>query len=86
MWNEQEIEERDFHVASESELDLAEAYERGAANPEAAYVLTGRGMWHNNPYYSGPAVPHPEDDSDDYYQPVANNEPRNYSDNDEIPF
>jgi len=57
-------EHQDFHYSTDAEWDHQEALEIGAANPEAAWVLTGRDVWHANPYYKGPAVPHPEEDVD----------------------
>ena len=51
-----------FHYSSDSEWDRAEACERGAMNPDRAWILTDRDVWHKNPYYAGPAVPHPEED------------------------
>jgi hypothetical protein len=60
---EQEQEERDFHVSSDSEWDRAEAYDIGELYPERAWVNTDRDVWHKNPFYKGPPVPHPEDDS-----------------------
>mgnify|MGYP001553102981 FL=1 len=60
--NIQEQEERDFEVATDSDWDRAEARELGAADPDQAWVLTDRDVWHANPFYQGPPVPHPEDD------------------------
>ena len=60
--NIQEQEERDFIVATDQDWDNAEASELGAASPESAWILTDRDVWHANPYYQGPPVPHPEDD------------------------
>ena len=60
--NIQEQEERDFVVATDQDWDNAEARELGAARPEAAWICTDRDVWHANPYYQGPPVPHPEDD------------------------
>ena len=60
--NIQEQEERDFHHSTAAEWDRAEAYDLGAADPDVAWVLTDRDVWHANPYYVGPEVPHPEDD------------------------
>ena len=60
--NIQEQEERDFHCSSPQERDNAEAAEQGAADPNVAWVLTDRDVWHANPSYVGPPVPHPEDD------------------------
>ena len=65
-FNVQEQEERDFHVASDSEWDRAGASEIGAEDRDRAWILTDRDVWHANPYYTGPAVPHPEDDYDGY--------------------
>jgi len=58
-------EHLDFHYTSDTEWDNAEAYERGAASPEVAWICTNRDVWHKNPHYVGPAVRHPEDDQDD---------------------
>lgn len=55
-------EHLDFHYASESEADRAEAIAIGYANPERAWISTDRDAWHQNPYYKGPPKPHPEDD------------------------
>jgi len=49
-----------FHYSTESEWDQADAYQRGEENPEAAWVLTDRDNWYPNPFYRGPAMPHPE--------------------------
>lgn len=55
-------EHNEFHYSSDAEWDNAAAIELGAANPERAWILTDRDVWHKNPYYTGPAVPHPEED------------------------
>ena len=61
-------EHNDFHYSTDTEWDQAEAYEKGAANPEQAWISTTRDAWHKNPYYTGPDVPHPEDyDPEDDY-------------------
>lgn len=64
----QEQEERDHHCATEAEWDAADARQRGEENPEAAWVCTGRDIWHANPFYQGPAVTHPE--MEDYFREV----------------
>lgn len=68
--NIQEQEERDFHHSSASEWDSAEAREIGSKNPQQAWILTDRDVWHPNPYYTGPKQPHPEDccNWDDSYE------------------
>ena len=53
-------EHNEFHYSSESEWDNAEAMQLGEENPERAWVLTDRDVWHANPYYKGPRMPHPE--------------------------
>ena len=50
----------DYHYATDAEIDRDEAYERGEANPTQAWICTVRDVWHANPFYTGPAVPHPE--------------------------
>ena len=32
----------------------------GHKRPERAWILTDQDVWVKNPYYIGPAVPHPE--------------------------
>jgi hypothetical protein len=59
---DQEQEERDFHVATDTELDNAEARELGSVDATREYILTDRDVWHKNPYYTGKPGPHPEDD------------------------
>ena len=34
----------------------------GSENPDKEYILTDYDVWEKNPYYHGPAGPHPEDD------------------------
>jgi hypothetical protein len=64
MWP-QEQEERDFHVSTDSELDHEEAMQIARSYPpelQPAWISTDRDVWHKNPFYVGPPVPHPEDD------------------------
>ena len=58
-------EHQDFTYSTDAEWDRAAAAERGAADPSRAWILTDRDVWHQNPYYQGPPVRHPEDDQDD---------------------
>ena len=51
-----------FTYDSDAAWDRAEARELGAENPERAWICTDRDVWHKNPFYTGPAVPHPEDE------------------------
>ena len=49
-----------FEYATDTDWDNAEAFELGEANPDQAWICTDRDVWHANPFYNGPAVPHPE--------------------------
>lgn len=58
----------------------------GANDPDVAWILSPFDSWEPNPFYSGPPVPHPEDDSAHYCEefeavlvPVVDQD-------DEIPF
>lgn len=53
--------EQDFEYASDTDWDRADALQRGYERPEQAWVCTDRDVWHRNPYYKGPPVPHPEE-------------------------
>jgi len=55
-------EHLEFHYSTAAEWDQAEARDLGEMNPEQAWILTDRDVWHANPFYQGPPVPHPEDD------------------------
>ena len=55
-------EHMEFTYSTDTEWDRADAWERGSRNPEAAWVCTDRDVWHANPFYTGPEVPHPEDE------------------------
>ena len=44
----------------------------GRENTERAWILTPYDVWVANPFYRGPAVPHPEDDR--YYDLDDNGE------------
>lgn len=40
------------------------AYNAGMHEPERAWICTPWDTWEPNPFYKGPPVRHPEDDSD----------------------
>lgn len=48
-------------MATEGEADAEYARNVGMNNPERAWILSDRDVWYRNPFYTGPAVPHPED-------------------------
>ena len=54
-------DDMDFTYATDSDWDRADAAQRGEENPDAAWVLTDRDVWHRNSSYRGLPVPHPED-------------------------
>jgi len=90
----QEREEAEFVPSTDSEWDRADARQTGSENPEQAWVLTDRDVWHRTPFYTGPAVPHPEDDVDyDAEPPVADQgiskdspDYRTWGNEDDVPF
>jgi len=93
-WEDAKLEEayydddRNFTYSTDSEWDHAEAMELGYEDPSRAWVSTDRDVWHRNPYYRGPAVPHPEDDDhydDEPFEPQHDAHVLDYR-NDEIPF
>lgn len=56
----------------------------GRDRAEQAWLLTDYDTWVRNPFYSGPAVRHPEDD---YYEDEGDDVPRGTVEEDEdIPF
>ena len=61
MYGYDDYDDANFTYATDQEWDRAEAYEIGRDHPERAWVLTDRDVWHANPFYHGPAVPHPEE-------------------------
>lgn len=69
-------DDRDFHYSTDAEWDRAEARELGAQRPDCAWICTDRDVWHKNPYYTGPAVPHPEDDRDEGSEAPGFDSPR----------
>ena len=58
-------DDANFTYDSETEWDRADAAEQGAGNPDRAWICSDRDVWHRNPYYVGPRMPHPEDDVED---------------------
>ena len=54
-----------FTYASDADWDRGAVIELGAAHPDHAWILTDRDCWYPNPFYTGPKVRHPEDDSED---------------------
>jgi hypothetical protein len=60
MFNPVEFDEDRPATVSEACREYARNY--GATRPERAWILTDFDTWEPNPSYSGPPVPHPEDD------------------------
>lgn len=83
MFYHEHSDDQDFHYASDHELDREEARILGAQSPHRAWIATDRDVWHRNPYYNGPDVPHPEDYDE---SEEKGSEPCNFDLDDEIPF
>ena len=49
------------HLATPAEAMKEYAENFGRDNPDKAWILTPWDVWEANPFYTGPAVPHPED-------------------------
>lgn len=54
-------EEEYSEIATPREACREYARSVGAERPDAAWILTDWDSWEPNPFYRGPAVPHPED-------------------------
>jgi hypothetical protein len=50
--------------ATEYEAELEYVANVGAEQPDRAWIWSDRDAWYRNPYYTGPAVPHPEQEQD----------------------
>lgn len=61
-------QEQDW-LATPGEALVEFAWNAGTDKPEQAWLLHDRDVWVRNPHYSGPPVPHPEDDRD--FQPTT---------------
>lgn len=46
----------------EALADLEYAHNVGMDNTDRPWILSDRDVWYRNPFYNGPAVPHPESD------------------------
>lgn len=49
-------------LATVAEADAEYVRNVGYENQDCAWILSDREVWYRNPFYSGPAVPHPESD------------------------
>ena len=58
-------DDESWGLASEADADSEYALNVGRENREYAWILSDRDVWYPNPFYHGPAVRHPEDDSED---------------------
>ena len=50
----------DGPTMTDADWDKADALEGSRRSPHKAWILTDRDVWHPNPFYKGPHVPHPE--------------------------
>mgnify|MGYP003387726444 CR=1 FL=1 len=51
-----------MYASTESDREFAR--NAGMDDPDRAWILAPSDAWYPNPFYSGPPVNHPEDDSD----------------------
>lgn len=51
-------------LATMAEADAEYAQEAGRERRDQAWILSDRDVWYRNPFYQGPPIPHPEDDTD----------------------
>lgn len=56
--DDQRAEESGYQ--SMAEADRSTASHIGYKHPERAWILSDRDVWYRNPFYKGPAVPHPD--------------------------
>lgn len=61
----EDFEDAPDHLATPAEAVDEWRFNVGAAQPERAWLLHDRDVWVKNPFYSGPPVPHPEDERPD---------------------
>ena len=52
-------------LATMTEAARQDVMFRGSQDPDRAWINSPYDTWLPNPYYRGPAVPHPEADPDD---------------------
>jgi hypothetical protein len=57
----------------------------GSTRPEAAWILSQYDTWEPNPYYSGPAEPHPEDDRDELREMLVDDIMRDIQEQADLP-
>lgn len=55
-------DDEEFGLATPDDACREQAIYEGAKNTTRAWVLTSYDSWRANPFYTGPAVPHPESD------------------------
>ncbi len=53
-------------LATIAEADAEYARNVGYQRQHQAWILSDRDVWYRNPFYTGPAVRHPEDDAGCY--------------------
>jgi hypothetical protein len=64
-------EEQQDRMATPAEADREWVVNVGRDRPDQAWILSDRDVWHRNPAYSGPPVPHPEEDPDPLFSSDA---------------
>jgi hypothetical protein len=67
-----------FVYSSDADWDREGARERGAGSPELAWILSDRDVWYPNPFYCGPAQPHPDDYPEDHPEDDPEDHPEDH--------
>jgi len=75
-------------LATDRDSCLEYARNAGMDNPDRAWINTPQDTWERNPFYHGPAVPHPEADEYEYEGAEGRDTPQTYTvaEDGEIPF
>jgi len=53
----------EYRLATMAQADTEYATNVGSQNREKPWILSDLDVWHQNPFYKGPPVPHPESES-----------------------
>jgi len=56
------------HVATPTEASREFARNAGSERPHQAWILSHLDIWERNPFYQGPARPHPESEEAEFEQ------------------
>lgn len=75
MFDRADYDEEFGPKATPSEAVAEFGRNAGMDNPDRAWLLHDWDVWVRNPFYSGPPVPHPEDDYEPADEPAVDTDP-----------